>query len=45
VGAKYALTERLDVRIEWEEFTDTGESDITEKMDITQLSGGLAYSF
>lgn len=45
VGARYNLTERVGVRVEWEQFSDVGDAGTTGESDLTLLSAGVELSF
>jgi OmpA-OmpF porin, OOP family len=45
VGAAYAITDRLSIRVELERYSKLGDEDSTGEGDVDLLSGGIAFKF
>lgn len=45
LGAAYAVTSQLALRVEFERYNDLGDEDKTGEGDVDLLSGGIVYKF
>ncbi|HIE66305.1 MAG TPA: hypothetical protein EYQ01_10965 [Nitrospira sp.] len=45
IGAKYLFTERVEGRVEWENYKDVGDELTTGQSDVNLISVGASFSF